>query len=83
MSATVALATAFFVDHRVTAALRTEVAGNVQVAQAEGWCIMPVFEAIAIFRISVRVTRVRRLARFLICFQCLHVLFQRTGNGIG
>jgi hypothetical protein len=36
MPAAIALATAFLVDHRVTAALRAEVAGDTQVAQAEG-----------------------------------------------
>ncbi len=36
MPAAIAFTTAFFVDHRVTAALRTEVTGNAQVAQAKG-----------------------------------------------
>src|SRR5579863_7082060 len=35
MSATIALATAFLVDHRVAAALWTEVAGHTRMAQVE------------------------------------------------
>lgn len=35
MSTTIALAAAFFVYHGVAAALRTEVAGNAEMAQAE------------------------------------------------
>lgn len=90
VSAAIALAAAFLVDQRVAAAARTEVAGHIQVAQAERTAIFGK-DAVAVAAMRRLITCFRVLfmpgrgflSMFWLGFQHLHVHLQDASDRIG